>query len=620
MPNLRDIRAAEVAPSDSGAVPYQGYDSTIAGGLNTLAYTAAQLQRESAVRETNALKIEAAKTTGSFLGEFVGEQASFLEDAVDNERARAEARALEDGVTVGKSGSEVLKGAAGLSRTETYLRETGQMNTLNQIKLLRKQQELIARRPDLGEDIVRLTNAAATDSNAILKKDEEDETARVAAERAAEEGFYDTVLKANNAFDPRATISQKRKAASAYQHYQQGKQAAADELLELEQGDKVDALVAGRDERAFQVDTRARKRAGQAIIDGSYLPNVNMGITAQAQELSQSGLPPEEAKLKWMERRQLVLADLQQQIKDPELYQQAASRVTASFDMYTGYVTGAEMTDGMKQQIAQQESEAVLRAYGVSGSRLAGFVAFSGKLGPVMAEVVGKSKKDTAFHNTINSVFVALDQAGVQIDNSQINLPGQDRNPRASLPNLGASSPYLLPNQQPKDVTDTQIAAATSNLVALVEASGSSKANLLPSERVVASQAVVSGFTDPLVARDPQNMKAMIYGLAGLQNQGAAFRDNPDAKRAQDAAYKSMSTYLDSTMKYVEDQFQKPAKELFTIRRTEGGGVVYEAKPGSGVFPTLTQRLNQDANAALKAWAHLHGQPMSNETTDAFLQ
>lgn len=620
MPNLRNLRAAEVAPTDPGATPYQPYAGSVNAGLSTLATLVDQQQRAEAVSQTNALKQEAAKATGNILGEFVGEQASFLEDAVDNERARAEARAVSDGVQVGESGSDVLTGAAGLSRTESYLRRTGQMNTLNQIKLLRKQQELIARRPDLGEDIVRLTNAAATDSNAILKKDEEDETARVATQRAAEEEFYNGVLKANNAYDPRATLSQKRKAASAYQFYQAGRQAAADELTDLEQADKVDALDAGRDERSYQRDTRARKRAGQAIIDGSYLPNVNMGITAEAQSLAVSGLPPEEAKLRWMERRQLVLADLQEQIKDPELYQQAAARVTSSFDMYTGYVTGADLTDGQKQQISQQESEAMLRAYNVAGPQLAGFVALSGRLGPVMAEVVGKAKKDTSYHNTLNSVFIGLDQAGIKVDNSQINLPGQDRNPRAALPNVGAASPYLLPNQQPKDVTDQQVAAVTSNLVSLVEASGNPRARLLPSERVVASQAVVAGFTDPLVARDPQNMKAMIYGLAGLQNQGAAFIDNPDAKRAQDAAYKSMNTYLDSTIKYVEDQLGKPARELFTVRRTETGGIVYEPKPGSGVFPTLVQRLNQDANAALKAWAHLHGQPLSNETTDAFLQ
>lgn len=625
MPNLREIAAASVNPTESadpgtfigGATEASTFASGIVRGLSaqeTAQNHAATLAASAAIRQE---KREHDTALGEVLGDFVGNQASFLMDSVENEAGLAAKKAESEGVQVGESGAEVLKGADRLGKMEGYLRKTGQMNTLGQIKLLMQQQEYIRLRPDMGEDIIRMTNAASTDANAILAKDEERSEAERAKKLSDEEAFYDGVLKANNQADPQASFADKRKVALQLQWADAGRQAAARELAELEQNDKVASIRDNGDQRALARRERATKQASLDVMQSSLLPTTTLAAGDEARRIASSGAPVQERVMEWNNYLAGVDANTTAAIKDPELRAKAITQIRQSLAPYADYVAGKARAEGALAEQHATEAEAMGRIYNASGPADVEKIVFARDAAPVLTQLLGRAQADESYANTYTALFTRVGLLDPNAPKQNIKGITSPADMRKKLPLQGAGSPYTLPKQEPRDVTDKQVKATTQQLVNVVRTVGRMDTSL-PTGKKAAAVAVVSGFTDPVVVNDSGNVKDMMYGLAGDPKIANAFADNPHATLAREAYLGQARAYFTGVKADVQKQMGKPLDDLVEGAINPDGTVVFTAKEGAYVFPSMVTQLNADGNAAVRAWAHLNGRTLDKAAAKEF--
>lgn len=618
--NLRNLKAAEVNPMQPVNEPYAPYAGAVAAGLQSIA----QVAQESQVAEAKAAKAAAETADAAVLGAATADALDIsFNSLADNVVADMAKRATEEGATLGATGGEVLQGAYTLSQMQKYLRDTGQMNTLQQMKLIRKQQELIAARPDLGVDIVRVTNAAAADANALLKKDEDDREAAAAATRAAEQDAYKAILVEADDYDPKESLTVQREKAMQYQWTFRVKNRAADALLALEQDHKAAGFVDAKTERE-------RQRSTQLVLNGQYIPTTLLGISATARQINRMGLPSAEAEAQWQEARIVEITRATELIKDPTEQQRVIGLINDAFDKSTSFATGKAAVDEIQREVLVNDARAKLTLQNVDDGRGALMMTWFREAGPSAQLAFGSSAVQDAMSTTMSALWQSAAQRGVQLDDAEVRASGlpNPRSPtRASIPDPSATSPFMNPEQRPSTVTDGQVRNGRETLFIAIEATGESQ-NMPPHRKAVATQAVISGFTDPVVVDDPVNTKAMMYGLANLRTKGAAFAGNPDAEAAQAVYRQQVGKYIDSTLEYVSQELGVPdVKSLVRVRRMADGNLMYE-KAVAGGFPTEKTRkldaaiaqMNQNLRAAVVGWAHLNGSDLTYETTSAFVQ
>lgn len=613
--NLRDLKATDVRPQEQIANPSAGYAGTVGAGLNALANTAQALRTEKAVAD-KAAKAFAADTA---LGEAANAALDIsFNSLTDNVVAEMEAAATEDNVTLGTSGRRVLRQAYDLSKIEEHLQSTGQMNTLQQIRLIRKQQALIATRPDLGEDIVRVTNAAAADANALLKQDEDARETAIIKRRDEEAAAYKAVLVEANDYDPRDTVEVQRKKAGVYMYDARRKGEAADALLALEQRHKAQGFMDAAGDRAD-------KETARTLVQKELLPSEIVGISRRARSMANSGMKLEEAEAQWEEARALSLADAAALIKDPTELNAYVTQVNAAYDRNKPFATGKTRVEQMQRESLVNETQAKLTLQNVDGGNGAFLLEFMTAAGPAFGDLLGEAGMQDKMSTTLGALWQSATARGLAGEDTEVKGSGIP-NPRAGrqfMPDPSASSPYLEPDQRPSTVTDAQVRQGTNSLMLAIE--GAAGERQLPHRKVMASQAVISGFTDPVVANDPVNTKNMIYGLANLSSKGKAFTNNPDAPEAQRVYKEQANKYLDSTLAYLETEMRMPRGQLMRAQRVPGGGIEWQRTmpgsigPNSAKLDRAISILNRDMNAALVAWAHLNGSELSDETTSMWV-
>lgn len=606
MADLRNLVVQPIQAVGSTDSTYIPGAQNIAAGAQALSGLAADLTR------TNTAKAKQAhdQALGTLAGEYVQEQASFLADSVENQAAREAAqRAADEGVQVGESGTEVLDGAGRLANVEGYLRTTGQMNTLNQIRILTKQAELIKRRPDLGEDIIRLTNAASADANAILKKNEDDAVRIRTEKRAHEEAAYDKILEANNAADPTAPLSVKRQRANVFQHYLFGKQMAADQLLSLQQDDQSAVFQDNVGKRALEQRQRDNTSQSLDLLQTSWLPNKILQLSDIANQIAKSDSPTKEAD--WAAAQAGAVADLNAVVLDPNLRAQALATLNQQIGVYKDVATGKSMTDQAVSDRLGIETSAYLKIY-QDHPEARSLLPVIRDLGPSLAQLgIGRSRAMNGYANTLGALFTQMaTEAGVNFDPNPIGgvpPPRSQGKAPTPVPDYGAGSPYTLPGQQPRQVEQAQVKQTTADLLDVVRSVGQVD-GALPSSKRAAAQAVIAALSDPVVARDGNNVRDVIYGLASSDNVAKAFTDNQRAPAAREVAYNKMTAYFNATQAAIERELNTPIDSLVEGKVGADGTVVFKLRPGTaGLPPYLAQRLNQDANAAVRAWAHLNG-------------
>ena len=226
-------------------------------------------------RKAKAAKEQADATVlGKMLEGELREGASFLEEAsVEAIQRDAAQRVIDTGGNLGQTGDGVLHDAANLSNSTRLLRQSGRYNTLNQLRILRKQADLIHQRPDLAEDIIKVTNAAAADANKLLKEDQDREIAENQRLYEQEQTTNHKLLVDNNLYNPEDDLVTQRRKVAAIQFYKLGQQQAIDNLPALEREDKALSIADGRDERALKRDQRRIERARIRVANSEFLPN-----------------------------------------------------------------------------------------------------------------------------------------------------------------------------------------------------------------------------------------------------------------------------------------------------------------------------------------------------------
>ncbi len=616
MADLRTLNVRGPSPTTGSSPAPVNQISAIGQALGGVASAIGDSITASAKTKAAQAEADGAAALGQAAHELLGGQASFLQESVENEMLRgAITEATEDGADVGEGGAQVLGQAQRMGKVDGYLRQTGQMNTLNQLRLLTKQQELVGLRPDLAPDILKLTNAITGDSNAILKRNEDDSRKAFLDARTKEVEAVDAVLKANNESTWGLSLAEKQDRAGKWNANNRGIEIDKQMLEALKQDDEYAALQSGdaADERGFQAEQRARSRSSRTAVE-SLVPKLVVRVGEQAIGLANSGLPPEQRQEQWRQLQAQAEADLD--IADPAMRGEALTRLRQAYQDRNSYISGTDNNEALKRERGNRELAAALQVYDQT-PEAAAFVTLGGELLPYLELAMGDTKVQSAVTGVLPSLISAMASSGVRVHNKEVET-SSNPNPRgaAPIPDLGSGDPYLAPGMQPRQATPAWVAAKQQELGGVLRGIGLAGNKATPFMKDTAAQAVISGFTSPVVANSASHVKNYMLQLTS-PDVAVAFQNNPKQAEAYTVANESIGRYFEGVMRSVERTTGR-SRDFLGTWEANNGTLGFRAYSGSGLKPELVSKINQEANQAVRALAHLQGRTDYPEVANEF--
>ncbi len=616
MPNLRTAGIQGPRPTTGSDAAPVNQISQIGQALGGVAQAIGDTLTARAKTAAAQAEQDGAVALGAAAHSLLGEQASFLQESVENEMLRTTIKQItEDGLSVGETGGQALGQAQRLGKVDSYLRETGQMNTLNQLRLLTQQQQLVGNNPELAPDILKLANAVSADSNAILKRNEDEARKAALDARTKEVEVVDAILKANNENTWGLSLAEKQAKADTWNWANKAIELDKRDLEALKQDDEYEALKGGfaGDERTFQAEQRARSRSSRQAVE-KLVPKLVVRVGQQAIGLANSGLPPEQRQEQWRQLQAQAEADLD--IADPAMRGEALTRLRQAYQDRNSYISGQDNNEALKRERGNRELGAALQVYDQT-PEAAAFVTLGGELLPYLELAMGDTKVQAAVTGVLPSLISAMASSGVRVINQEIET-SSNPNPRgaAPIPDLGSGDPYLTPGMQPRQATPAWVVAKQQELGGVVRSVGLAGDKATPFMKDLAAQTVISGFNSPVVANSASHVKNYMLQLTS-PDVAVAFQNNPKQPEAFAAANESIGKYFEGVMRSVEKSTGRTRDFLGTFE-VVNGTVGFRSYGGSGLKPELVSKINMEVNQAVRALAHLQGRTDYTEVANEF--
>lgn len=607
MAELRTLRAGiaqpvvqETARLTSNSSLYSGAIQAVGGVLDTATESAGK-------RAVAAQEAADAAVLGQYVADTLDDQVSFLANSVEQEIDQELAEAAEEGVTAGETGRPVLEEAHRLQRVASRLQQSGRLSDFNEMRLMMRQSELIRRRPDLAINVLDLTKKAVTESRDILDRVQTEELAAAAALRTEERSYLVEQLQKYDIYDASMSLSEMRQNVAMVQSYAQGKRQDEDTFLQLQREDQIDGFDASRDERDLAFDTRAREREARRLMDSSWLPNLTLTLADQAVTIANKPVSATQRLADWQALLATERANIGKLFRNPAARAEAQAELAAVDEAYRGLIDGTADNRSLQNERADKVNTSWLKLMGATDESIPAILEISRDLEPFLQGFLGQQAGQ--LQQQIGTKLTAgLEEAGFLFSNTEIEGIDTTRRPRQPLDN-GATNPYLLQGQQPRQVTERQIRTTTRNLLDVSQAIALAPSDqVLPGHKEVATQAVIEALANPAVREDPVNIRLTLQGVANQPKLADAFNG---ARKQQEL----VATTLAQTSRFFTTAGQALARQagvsslldIGEVRQTNDGRLVLVGTSLDRLPVRSVQQFNTDLNTSVRAWAHANG-------------
>ena len=622
MPNLRNLQVGQISPTMStAATPTVDWSSTVGSALGSVANALEADTVADRQAATAAAKLEHDTALGNALGQTLATSETFLVASAEDELARnqvaeASTRAESEGVQVGESGTETLGEATRLARVEGYLRESGQMNTLHQIKLLRQQQNLIARRPDLGEDIVKITNAAATDANAILKRNEDEQRSLRVKETDERRTQLTAIVTKANQYDPNDTIADMAAKAENIQWPLRQLDVATREVALLRLDDEAAGFRDNTDRRSLEADKRNVERKVFQLSSEKVVPMMKLDLLNSVEPFRQLDGDETQKAMRWDNLVQSKVVQIESTFPPGEARNDAIRQTLEFGALNRDYASGKADTEG-RQRAGQDLSVRAKLAVLDPDNPFQTYIAENAyALSPALTAIMGSAEGQKFIGDVLTPILMAGDPSGQAVTNLTGGKPRRPADP-------GSDSPFLNPGQKPRDVSPAQVKERRGQILSGIQAVGQTPS---PSSglKMFAAEGLVKAFNDPVVTRDSENTRNVILGLSN-PSIAKAYEGNEYAGQAQDVAFDRIHDFFAVVEAQAKDSRGTPLAGRFTYKwdPTSDRLVATPTPPsGQASYAPITNatlaKLTTEGTAAIRAWAHLQGSTDYNAAAEDF--
>jgi len=574
--NLTNLQAPTVespglvsTPSFDSSAAWSGIADGISDGL-----------RAKAIRDKAQREIDNDASIGrAVVGGLEDANALLFDNAQTQQAREMEANLESQGVVLDEAGRQSIREAQGLARTEDWLRETGQHNTLAQLKLNTRKIDFISKRPELAGDYLTVLDRATSQSTSLLSKNEDTEDARRAKAAADRDEYMTKAVQEMNLWTPgmsKGDIS--RSFQEGVRPYAFNQKMAEDELKGLQNNRAKSEIVATEQLGPnFLVNFATSTRAAMQGKMPTERPAIVRQAFEQAMMYVQNNMAnAPEAQAKTIAQLQTLVTNLDKEaIGGPEA-DAARNMVTLMTDMRRVELRTSSKTYTTVAALVEDSGPSGVNSW-LTEANTAGLVNQAGR--EVMA---GSGLGQTVVEATAKKA---------QYDNGEGVEPPSASIPKGSTPEYRST---MLDKKMTSSVQASLIAAAQLQ---------SGKMNRSSAD--AAALDITTYLADPGIKNDGKMMGKLTEYLSDDRFiplfQGSQF--SPAAASQVTGYTRSM---VDSLGSKLEQQYGKPANELVTVN-VDSGMVTVEAVPGSPITQQQEFKLSQSFTHLLRAYAHVKG-------------